>query len=151
MTTQLSGNPVKILLVEDNPGDIRLTQEALREGKVNNEMYIATNGLEALDFLGQKGQYVHAPRPDVILLDLNLPLMNGVEILANIKADSHLKRIPVIVLTTSEDERDILKSYDLHANAYVTKPVDLERFIEIIGQIEGFWLTIVKLPPTEQS
>lgn len=151
MKTQLSGNPVKILLVEDNPGDIRLTQEALREGKVNNEMYIATNGLEALDFLGQKGQYVHAPRPDVILLDLNLPLMNGAEILANIKADSHLKRIPVIVLTTSEDERDILKSYDLHANAYVTKPVDLERFIEIIGQIEGFWLTIVKLPPTEQS
>lgn len=151
MTTQLSGNPVKILLVEDNPGDIRLTQEALREGKVNNEMFIATNGLEALDFLGQKGQYVDAPRPDVILLDLNLPLMNGAEILANIKADSHLKRIPVIVLTTSEDERDILKSYDLHANAYVTKPVDLERFIEIIGQIEGFWLTIVKLPPTEQS
>ncbi|MBP6469979.1 MAG: response regulator [Chloroflexi bacterium] len=151
MKTQLNGNPVKILLVEDNPGDIRLTQEALREGKVNNEMYIATNGLEALDFLSQKGQYVHAPRPDVILLDLNLPLMNGVEILANIKADSHLKRIPVIVLTTSEDEQDILKSYDLHANAYVTKPVDLERFIDIIGQIEGFWLTIVKLPPTEQS
>ncbi len=151
MTTQLSGNPVKILLVEDNPGDIRLTKEALREGKVNNEMYIATDGLEALAFLNQEGQYADVPRPDVVLLDLNLPLMNGVEILAKIKADPHLKRIPVIVLTTSEDERDILKSYDLHANAYVTKPVDLERFIEIIGQIEGFWLTIVKLPPTEQS
>lgn len=151
MTTELNGNPVKILLVEDNPGDIRLTKEALREGKVYNEMHVATDGLEALAFLRQKGQYANAPRPDVVLLDLNLPLMNGVEVLAEIKADPHLKRIPVIVLTTSEDERDILKSYDLHANAYVTKPVDLERFIEIIEQIEGFWLTIVKLPPTEQK
>ncbi len=151
MTTELNGNPVKILLVEDNPGDIRLTKEALREGKVYNEMHVATDGLEALAFLRQKGQYANAPRPDVVLLDLNLPLMNGVEVLAEIKADHHLKRIPVIVLTTSEDERDILKSYDLHANAYVTKPVDLERFIEIIEQIEGFWLTIVKLPPTEQK
>lgn len=151
MTTELNGNPVKILLVEDNPGDIRLTKEALREGKVYNEMHVATDGFEALAFLRQKGQYANAPRPDVVLLDLNLPLMNGVEVLAEIKADPHLKRIPVIVLTTSEDERDILKSYDLHANAYVTKPVDLERFIEIIEQIEGFWLTIVKLPPTEQK
>ncbi|MBP7591060.1 MAG: response regulator [Chloroflexi bacterium] len=150
MNTQINGNPVKILLVEDNPGDIRLTKEALREGKVNNEMFIVTDGLEALAFLNQKGQYANAPRPDVILLDLNLPLMNGAEVLANIKADPRLKRIPVIVLTTSDDERDILKSYDLHANAYVTKPVDLEHFIEIIGQIEGFWLTIVKLPPTNQ-
>ncbi|MBK6326851.1 MAG: response regulator [Chloroflexi bacterium] len=150
MNTQINGNPVKILLVEDNPGDIRLTKEALREGKVNNEMFIVTDGLEALAFLNQKGQYANAPRPDVILLDLNLPLMNGAEVLANIKADPRLKRIPVIVLTTSDDERDILNSYDLHANAYVTKPVDLEHFIEIIGQIEGFWLTIVKLPPTNQ-
>ncbi|MGB4872439.1 MAG: response regulator [Candidatus Promineifilaceae bacterium] len=150
MNTQITGNPVKILLVEDNPGDIRLTKEALREGKVNNEMFIVTDGLEALAFLNQKGQYANAPRPDVILLDLNLPLMNGAEVLANIKADPRLKRIPVIVLTTSDDERDILNSYDLHANAYVTKPVDLEHFIEIIGQIEGFWLTIVKLPPTNQ-
>ena len=150
MNTQINGNPVKILLVEDNPGDIRLTKEALREGKVNNEMFIVTDGLEALAFLNQKGQYANAPRPDVILLDLNLPLMNGAEVLANIKADPRLKRIPVIVLTTSDDERDILNSYDLHANAYVTKPVDLEHFIEIIGQIEGFWLTIVKLPPTKQ-
>ena len=150
MNTQINGNPVKILLVEDNPGDIRLTKEALREGKVNNEMFIVTDGLEALAFLNQKGQYANAPRPDVILLDLNLPLMNGAEVLANIKADPRLKRIPVIVLTTSDDERDILKSYDLHANAYVTKPVDLEHFIEIIGQIEGFWLIIVKLPPTNQ-
>ncbi|MBK8933618.1 MAG: response regulator [Chloroflexi bacterium] len=150
MNTQINGNPVKILLVEDNPGDIRLTKEALREGKVNNEMFIVTDGLEALAFLNQKGQYANAPRPDVILLNLNLPLMNGAEVLANIKADPRLKRIPVIVLTTSDDERDILNSYDLHANAYVTKPVDLEHFIEIIGQIEGFWLTIVKLPPTNQ-
>lgn len=141
--------PVIILLVEDNPGDVRLTQEALKEGKVHNEMHVVQDGQEAVSFLSRQGEYADAPRPDVILLDLNLPKMDGWEVLAVIKNDLSLKRIPVIVLTTSEDEQDILKSYDLHANAFVTKPVDLERFIEIVGKIEGFWLTIVKLPPSE--
>jgi two-component system, chemotaxis family, response regulator Rcp1 len=141
--------PVKILLVEDNPGDVRLTREALKEGKVHNEMYVVQDGQAAISFLNRQGEYADAPRPDVILLDLNLPKMDGREVLAVIKNDPSLKRIPVIVLTTSEDERDILKSYDLHANAFVTKPVDLDRFIEIVGKIEGFWLTIVKLPPSE--
>ncbi len=139
--------PVKILLVEDNPGDVRLTREALKEGKVHNEMHVVQDGQAAISFLNRQGDYADAPRPDVILLDLNLPKMDGREVLAKIKNDPNLKRIPVIVLTTSEDEHDILKSYDLHANAFVTKPVDLERFIEIVGKIEGFWLTIVKLPP----
>lgn len=146
MENMYQGRPVKILLVEDNPGDVRLTQEVLKEGSVHNEMYVARDGLEAISFLQRQGKNQNAERPDVILLDLNLPGINGREVLAAIKEDAQLKRIPVIILTTSDDEQDIFKSYDLHANAYVTKPVDLDKFIDIVKQIEGFWLSVVRLP-----
>lgn len=138
--------PIEILLVEDNPGDVRLTREALRDAKVNNNMAVASDGIEALALLRQEGDYASAVRPDLILLDLNLPRMNGFEVLNVIKDDTDLKRIPVVVLTTSQAEQDIVRSYDLHANAYVTKPVDLDQFIKVIKAIEGFWLEIVKLP-----
>jgi two-component system, chemotaxis family, response regulator Rcp1 len=145
MTTRTT-KPIEILLVEDNPGDVRLTREALRDAKVNNNMAVASDGIEALALLRQEGQYASAVRPDLILLDLNLPRMNGFEVLDVIKDDNDLKRIPVVVLTTSQSEQDIVRSYDLHANAYVSKPVDLEQFIKVIKAIEGFWLEIVKLP-----
>ncbi|GMV49915.1 MAG: Response regulator rcp1 [Nitrospirae bacterium] len=138
--------PIEILLVEDNPGDVRLTQEALREAKVINNLTIAKDGMEALAYLRRQGPYAHAPRPHLILLDLNLPKRDGREVLAEIKADESLKRIPVVVLTTSQDEQDILKSYNLHANCYVTKPVDLDQFIRVVRSIEDFWLGIVVLP-----
>lgn len=138
--------PIEILLVEDNPGDVRLTQEALREAKVINNLTIAKDGMEALAYLRRQGPYAHAPRPHLILLDLNLPKRDGREVLAEIKADESLKRIPVVVLTTSQDEQDILKSYNLHANCYVTKPVDLYQFIRVVRSIEDFWLGIVVLP-----
>lgn len=141
------GNPIEILMVEDNPGDVRLTQEALRENKVHNHMAVTRDGVEALAYLRQEGEYADAPRPDLILLDLNLPKKDGREVLAEVKADPQLKRIPVVVLTTSSADEDILRSYDLHANCYVTKPVDLDRFITVVRSIEGFWLSIVKLPP----
>ena len=139
--------PVEILLVEDNPGDVRLTQEALKEGKVYNNLHWAKDGVEALEFLKQQGKHAKAPRPDIILLDLNLPKKDGREVLALIKKDSDLKHIPVVVLTTSEAEEDVLKSYELHANCYVTKPVDLEKFIHVVQSIDRFWLTVVTLPP----
>jgi chemotaxis family two-component system response regulator Rcp1 len=139
-------SPIDILLVEDNPGDVRLTVEALKEGKVRNRLSVVEDGVEALAFLRQEGKYADAPRPDVILLDLNLPRKDGRAVLAEIKADESLRRIPVVVLTTSSSEQDILRSYDLHANCYITKPVDLEQFIEVVKGIEEFWLTIVKLP-----
>jgi len=138
--------PIEILLVEDNPGDVRLTQEAFRDAKVRNEMVVVGDGLEAMAYLKQENEYIHAIRPDLILLDLNLPRMNGFEVLDAIKVDESLKRIPVVVLTTSQAEQDIIRSYDLHANAYVTKPVDLEQFIVAIRAIESFWLEIVKFP-----
>jgi chemotaxis family two-component system response regulator Rcp1 len=138
--------PIEILLVEDNPGDVRLTQEAFRDAKVRNNMVVVGDGLEAMAYLKQENKYAHAIRPDLILLDLNLPRMNGFEVLDAIKADESLKRIPVVVLTTSQAEQDILRSYDLHANAYVTKPVDLEQFIVAIRAIENFWLEIVNFP-----
>jgi two-component system, chemotaxis family, response regulator Rcp1 len=138
--------PINILLVEDNPGDVRLTVEALKEGRVRNQLSVVSDGVEALAFLRNQGQYSDAPRPDLMLLDLNLPKKDGREVLAEIKADPALRRIPVVVLTTSEAEADVLKSYALHANCYITKPVDLEQFINVIGTIEDFWLTIVKLP-----
>lgn len=138
--------PVEILLVEDNPGDVRLMQEVLRDGKVRNNMCVVMDGVDAIAFLRQTGGHADAPRPDIILLDLNLPKKDGREVLADIKADSDLKRIPVVVLTTSSAEQDIIKSYDLHANCYITKPVDLDRFIRVIRSIEDFWLTIAKLP-----
>ncbi|MBN1427639.1 MAG: response regulator [Anaerolineae bacterium] len=140
--------PVEILLVEDNPGDVRLTQEALKEGKLCNALKIVNDGVEALSYLRCEGKYTDVARPDLILLDLNLPKKDGREVLAEIKKDDNLKRIPVVVLTTSEAERDILHTYNLHANCYITKPVDLEQFIRIFQQIENFWLTIVKLPPS---
>jgi CheY-like chemotaxis protein len=137
---------IEILLVEDNPGDVRLTQEVLRDGKVRNNMSVVKDGVDAISFLQQTGEYAGVPRPDLILLDLNLPKKDGREVLAEIKADPDLKHIPVVVLTTSSAEQDIFKSYDLHANCYITKPVDLDQFIRVIRSIEDFWLTIVKLP-----
>ena len=142
--------PVEILLVEDNLGDARLTREALKEGKVYNNLHWVKDGVEALDFLHQRGNHKDAPKPDIILLDLNLPKKDGREVLQEIKADQGLMRIPVVVLTTSKAEEDVLKTYTLHANCYVTKPVDLEQFIMVLKLIEDFWLTIVKLPPSEQ-
>jgi CheY-like chemotaxis protein len=143
--------PIQILLVEDNPGDVRLTQESLHDAKVHNNMMVASDGLEAMACLRREGQYAGAVRPDLVLLDLNLPRMNGFEVLDAIKEDPDLKRIPVVVLTTSQAEQDIIRSYNLYANAFVTKPVDLEQFIQVIKSIEGFWLEIVKLPNGKRS
>ena len=138
--------PIEILLVEDSPGDVRLTKESLGEAKVRNSMIVASDGVEAMACLRREGQYANTPRPDLILLDLNLPRMNGFEVLDAIKEDPDLKRIPVVILTTSQAEQDIIRSYDLYANAYVNKPVDLEQFIRVVKSIEDFWLEIVKLP-----
>lgn len=138
---------IEILLIEDNPGDIRLTQEALKDSKLKNNLSVAQDGVAAMAFLTQQGEYKDAPVPDIILLDLNLPRKDGREVLAEIKDNDKLKRIPVVVLTTSDDEKDILTTYNLHANCYITKPVDLNRFVEIVKTIEGFWFQIVKLPP----
>jgi CheY-like chemotaxis protein len=147
MESEGMSNPIDILLVEDNPGDVRLTREALKDAKVSNELYHVGDGVEAMAFLRREGQYADVPRPDVILLDLNMPRMDGRETLAQIKADPHLRRIPVVILTVSQAEEDIIKSYDLHANCYITKPVDLHDFLTVVESIEDFWLTIVKLPP----
>ena len=144
-----SGTAINILLVEDNPGDVRLTKEAMRDSKVRNNMEVVMDGVEALAFLHKNGPFSGSFRPDLILLDLNLPLKSGLEVLQEIKATENLKRIPVVILTTSQAEKDIIKSYDLHANAYITKPVDLDQFIAVVKAIEGFWLEIVKLPPDE--
>ena len=146
----IMGKPIEILLVEDNPGDVRLTIESLKGAKVVNHLNVASDGIEALALLRQQGRYVNAARPDLILLDLNLPKKDGREVLAEIKADDDLKRIPVVVLTTSHAEEDILKSYNLHANCYVTKPMDLEQFITVVKSIEDFWFTVVKLPDGAQ-
>ena len=145
-TEDAAAPPVEILLVEDNPGDVRLTREALREGKVYNNLHWAKDGVEALEFLRQEGKYAAAPRPDIILLDLNLPKKDGREVLESIKNDDRFKQIPVVILTTSEAEEDVLRSYALHANCYITKPVDFDRFIEVVRQIDDFFLTVVKLP-----
>ena len=142
--------PIDMLIVEDNPADRRLAVEALKEGKVINRLYEVEDGVEALEFLRREGEYKDAPRPDLILLDLNLPRKDGREVLAEIKEDEVLRRIPVVVLTTSRDEVDVLKMYDLHANCYVTKPLDLADFIEVVRSIEHFWLSIVMLPGDEQ-
>ena len=146
MVLETPNGAARILLVEDNPGDVRLTMEALKEGKILNEVRVVEDGVEALDFLHRVGKYADAPRPDLILLDLNLPRKDGREVLAEIKEDEALKKIPVVVLTTSAAERDILRAYNLHANCYITKPVDLDQFIAVVKGIEDFWLTIVKLP-----
>jgi CheY-like chemotaxis protein len=139
--------PVEILLVEDNPGDVRLTAEGLREGKIRNNLSVVGDGIEAMAFLRHEGKYSDAPRPDLILLDLNLPRKDGREVLAEIKADDELRRIPVVVLTTSSAEQDIVRTYDLAANCYVTKPLDFEAFVSVVKSIEEFWFSIVRLPP----
>jgi chemotaxis family two-component system response regulator Rcp1 len=146
MPAKRRGLPIEVLLVEDNPADVRLTREALTEGKVRNNLHVAPDGIAALEMLRRKGSHADAPRPDLILLDLNLPRMNGRELLAEIKEDESLRQIPVVVLTTSEAEEDIVRSYQLHANCYVTKPVGLEQFLMVVRQIDSFWLEVVKLP-----
>jgi two-component system, chemotaxis family, response regulator Rcp1 len=140
------GQPVEILLIEDNPGDARLALEAIREAKVHNHLTWLADGVEALAYLRKEGKYADAARPDLVLLDLNLPRKDGREVLADIKADPALRRIPVVVLTTSQAEEDIIKAYNLNANCYISKPVDLDQFLKIVQSIENFWLTIVKLP-----
>jgi CheY-like chemotaxis protein len=137
---------IDVLLVEDDQGDVLMTQEAFAHHKIRNELHVATDGEQALRFLHREGEYEHAPRPGLILLDLNLPRRDGREVLAEIKADPELRTIPVVVLTTSEAEEDILRSYSLHANAYVSKPVDFDRFVEVIRRIDDFFVTVVKLP-----
>jgi len=137
---------IEILLVEDNPGDVRLTIEALKDGKIHNHLSHVTDGEEALAFLRRQGPYAQAPRPDLILLDLNLPKKDGREVLKEIKQEKDLKRIPVVILTTSTAEKDIIKTYDLHANCYINKPVDFDQFTNVVKSIEDFWFTVVKLP-----
>ena len=150
MNSQTTGRPIEILLVEDNPGDVRLIVEALRDGKVQNKLHIAKDGMEATAFLHREGEYADALYPDLILLDLNLPKKSGPEVLAEIKEDPALKHIPVVILTSSQEEEDIVKTYNLRANCYVTKPIDLEQFIMVVKSICNFWLTIVKLPTEER-
>ncbi len=147
MSDERAGRPIEILLVEDSPGDVRLTQEALSRGKVTNKLHTVTDGVEAIAFLRREGQYADAVRPDLILLDLNLPKKSGHEVLAEIKADDELRRIPVVVLTISQAEQDILESYNLNCNCYIIKPVDLGQFLDMVQAIEDFWLTVVTLPP----
>jgi chemotaxis family two-component system response regulator Rcp1 len=150
MNDQSDGaGPIEILLVEDNPGDMRLTKEALKEGKVYNNLHWAKDGVEALRFLRRDGEFAKAPRPDIILLDLNLPKKDGREVLSIIKNDDKLKHVPVVILTTSKAEEDVVRSYNLHANCYVTKPVDLDKFISVVHAIDRFWLTVVTLPPAK--
>jgi chemotaxis family two-component system response regulator Rcp1 len=143
--TTTAAVPIEILLIEDNPGDVRLTKEALKDAKVRNNLHVAMDGVEGLAFLRKQGKYAAVPRPDLILLDLNLPKKNGSEVLEEIKQDEGLQHIPVVILTTSQAEQDILESYRLHANAFVTKPVDLEQFLNAVRTIEQFWLEVVKL------
>jgi len=147
MNAAALGRPVELLLVEDNPGDVRLTRETLKDCKLLNHMSVVGDGVEAMAFLRREGKYAKALRPDLILLDLNLPKKDGREVLAEIKADEHLRRIPVVVLSTSSAEQDIIKTYDLHANCYITKPVDLDQFGSVVKAIEQFWFAIVRLPP----
>ena len=139
-------DPIEILLVEDNPGDVRLTLEVFKDAKIKNTIHSVVDGVEAIEYLRNQGKYAKAARPDLILLDLNLPRKDGREVLADIKADDQLRQIPVVVLTTSRAEEDILKSYNLHANCYITKPVNLDQFIKAIASIEDFWLSVVRLP-----
>lgn len=145
--TGIETRQVEILLVEDNPADVRLIKETFRDFKIGNNLSVAVDGVIAMDMLKKQGEYFSSPKPDVILLDLNLPRKSGFEVLEELRRDPDLKRIPVVVLSTSDSERDIMKSYDLNANCFVTKPVGLDEFIKIVMSIENFWLTVVKLPP----
>ncbi|WP_224447405.1 response regulator [Haloprofundus salilacus] len=146
MIDHRAGAPLEILLVEDNPGDIRLTQEAFKQGKINNTLHVVMDGEEALDFVYQRKQHESAPRPDIVLLDLNLPKLNGQEVLATMKEDSDLKTIPVVVLTSSEADEDILKSYELGTNSYLTKPVNPDEFLSLSATFDEYWCTLVRLP-----
>jgi CheY-like chemotaxis protein len=147
----INTRPIEILLVEDNPGDIELTQEAFAESKIYNNIHAVNDGVEALDFLRKKGKFATAVTPDVILLDLNMPRMDGKEVLEIVKNDAALRLIPIVILTSSEAEKDIVRSYKLHANCYINKPVDLECFLEVVRAIEDFWLSVVKLPSEERK
>ena len=147
MNSSRGGRPIQILMVEDNPDDIELTVEALKDARVANHLTVVQDGDEALSYLRCRGKYAQAVRPDLILLDLNMPRKNGRDVLREIKNDPKLKRIPVVILTTSQAEDDILHTYDLHANCYITKPVDFNQFLKVVRSIEDFWLTVVKLPP----
>ena len=147
---KVSVQPIEILLVEDNPGDVLLTREALAEGKVFNNLHVAGDGDEALAFLHKHGEYASAPRPDLILLDLNLPRRSGREVLGEIKKDEQLKTIPVVILTTSSAEEDVWKTYQLHANCYITKPIDLDQFVKVVRSVEDFWLSIVRRPKSNK-
>jgi CheY-like chemotaxis protein len=144
-------HPIEILLIEDNPADVRLTKEAFKEARVRNNIHVVQDGDSALAFVQQKAPYQDAPRPDLILLDLNLPKKDGREVLAEIKADPQTHLIPVVILTTSDDEEDVLRSYNLNANAYLVKPIDVMRFIKMVQSLSAFWLTFVKLPPNSSS
>jgi len=139
--------PVEILLAEDNPGDVKLTRKALEKGRLANNLHVVNDGVETMEFLRGEGEYEGRPRPDLVLLDLNMPRKDGRQVLEEIKESEQLKRIPVVVLTSSEAEEDVIRSYDLHANAYLTKPVDFDGFIDVVGTLEEFWLQVVKLPP----
>jgi len=145
--TGTQAEPVEILLAEDNPGDAKLTRKALEQGNIINNLHVVTDGVEALEYLRQEGEYADKPRPDLMLLDLNMPRKDGREVLEAIKTDADLRRIPVVVMTSSEAEEDIVQSYDLHANAYLTKPIDFDGFLDVVGSIEEFWLSVVKMPP----
>jgi CheY-like chemotaxis protein len=147
MDSMIKGDLIEILLVEDNPGDVRLTREALKDSKILNRLSVVGDGMEAMAFLRRDGEYADVPRPDLVLLDLNLPKKDGRSVLKEIKEDPILRRIPVVILTTSLSEQDIIKTYDLYANCYINKPVDLDQFINVVKSIESFWFSIVKLPP----
>jgi len=146
MSLEPLAKPVEILLVEDNPGDVRLTREAFRDARVSNRLHTVSDGVEALSFLAREGEYRDAPLPDLILLDLNLPRKDGREVLAKVKADERLRSIPVVVMTTSKADEDVVRAYGLHANCYIVKPLDFDRFVDVIRTIESFWLCIVRLP-----
>lgn len=147
MSTSLNARPIIILMVEDNPTDVLITKEGLETAKMHNSLHVVEDGVEALDFLHQRGQYAAAPRPDLILLDLNMPRKNGQEVLAEIKADESLMNIPVVVLTTSRSDEDVLKAYGLHANCYISKPVNFDAFTKVVQAIQDFWFCVVTLPP----
>ncbi|MFC7166234.1 response regulator [Halospeciosus flavus] len=147
MIEHRSGEPVDILLVEDNPGDVRLTKEAFKEAHINNNLHVVRDGEAALDFLYRRGEHADAPCPNLVLLDLNLPKVDGMEVLERVKSDSDLRRIPVVILTSSEAEEDVVESYENHSNAYLTKPIDPDDFVELVQSFEDFWLTLVELPP----
>jgi len=145
--TGTQAEPVEILLAEDNPGDAKLTRKALEQGNIINNLHVVTDGVEALEYLRREGEYADKPRPDLMLLDLNMPRKDGREVLEETKTDADLRRIPVVVMTSSEAEEDIVQSYDLHANAYLTKPIDFDGFLDVVRSIEEFWLSVVKMPP----